>query len=95
MAFTLQIGEEAPFFSLPSTDGKTYSLADFSDNKFLVLFFTCNHCPYVKGSDELTRNTAEKFMHKGVRFAGINSNSVKTYPEDSFQKKINPININF
>src|SRR5665811_639687 len=84
MAFTLQIGDKAPEFRLPATDGKTYSLADFSDNRFLVVFFTCNHCPYVIGSDEITRATVEKFSKKGVGFAGINSNSENTYPEDSF-----------
>lgn len=84
MAFTLQIGDKAPDFTLPATDGKTYSLTDFGNEKFLVVFFTCNHCPYVIGSDEVTRATAEKFGPKGVRFAGINSNSEKTYIEDSF-----------
>jgi len=83
MAFTLSIGSKAPEFTLPATDGKYYSLSDFSD-KFLVVFFTCNHCPYVTGSDELTRTTAEKFLKKGVGFVGINSNSEHTYAEDSF-----------
>jgi peroxiredoxin len=58
MAFTLQIGDKAPDFQLPATDGKTYRLADFADAKVLVIFFTCNHCPYVTGSDEVTRKTA-------------------------------------
>lgn len=88
MAFTLQIGEKAPDFRLPATDGKTYSLADFSNDRFLVVFFTCNHCPYVIGSDEVTRATAEKFATKGVRFVGINSNSEKTYEEDSFPNMV-------
>jgi peroxiredoxin len=85
MAFTLAIGDKAPDFSLPATDGKTYSLTDFSDAKVLVVFFTCNHCPYVMGSDEVTRQTALKYMPKGVRFVGINSNSKNTYESDSFE----------
>ena len=88
MGFTLQAGSEAPFFRLPATDGKTYSITDFSDNRFLVLFFTCNHCPYVIGSDELTRATALKYQSKKVRFIGINSNSENTYPEDSFENMV-------
>jgi peroxiredoxin len=84
MSFTLQIGDKAPYFSLPSTDGKVWSLEDFNHDPFLVLFFTCNHCPYVIGSDEHTRKTALFFQEKGVRFAGINSNSKNTYEEDSF-----------
>ena len=39
----------------------------------LVVFFTCNHCPYVIGSDEATRASADKYASKGVKFVGINS----------------------
>ncbi|HPQ35479.1 MAG TPA: redoxin family protein, partial [Tenuifilaceae bacterium] len=87
MAFTLQIGEKAPDFNLPATNGKSYKLTDFNE-KVLVVFFTCNHCPYVIGSDEVTRKTVEKYAPKGVRFVGINSNSRKTYEEDSFPNMI-------
>ncbi len=88
MGFTLTIGAKAPDFSLPATDGKTYKLADFKDADTLVIFFTCNHCPFVKGSDEVTRKTAEKYMDRGVKFVGINSNSEKTFKEDSFEHMI-------
>jgi peroxiredoxin len=88
MAFTLQIGDSAPDFELPATDGKTYRLADFGDAETLVVFFTCNHCPYVLGSDEVTRQTAEKYMPQDVRFVGINSNSKNTYPEDDFEHMV-------
>ncbi len=83
MPFTLEIGANAPDFSLPATDGKTYSLADFR-SPVLVIFFTCNHCPYVIGSDEVTRATADKFKERGVQFVGINSNSINTVAADSF-----------
>jgi peroxiredoxin len=88
MAFTLQIGEKAPDFKLPATDGRTYGLSDFADAEVLVVFFTCNHCPFVVGSDETTRATAKKFASRGVRFVGINSNSKNTYPEDSFEHMV-------
>jgi len=88
MAFTLTLGDRAPDFKLPATDGKTYRLADFADAEALAIFFTCNHCPYVIGSDEVTRRTAERFGPKGVRFAGINSNSPNTYEEDSFENMV-------
>lgn len=84
MAFTLQIGAKAPDFKLPATDGKTYTLADFSDATVLVVFFTCNHCPFVTGSDEVTRKTAEKYKARGVKFVGINSNDKVIHPEDDF-----------
>jgi peroxiredoxin len=84
MAFTLELGAKAPDFNLLATDGKTYSLKDFADAKTLVVFFTCNHCPYVLGSDEVTRQTAERFAPKGVKFVGINSNSEQTHPDDDY-----------
>ncbi|MGG6313867.1 thioredoxin family protein [Paenibacillus macerans] len=84
MSFTLEIGTKAPDFRLPATDGQTYALDSFASAPVLVVFFTCNHCPYVIGSDEITRQTAEKFKEQGVAFAGINSNSETTHPEDSF-----------
>jgi peroxiredoxin len=87
MAFTLQIGEQAPAFSLPATDGNTYALSDFTE-KILVVFFTCNHCPYVKGSDENTRGVVERFAPEGVKFVAINSNSPNTYAEDSWEHMI-------
>lgn len=84
MAFTLPLGARAPSFALPATDGKTYRLESFSDAAVLVVFFTCNHCPYVQGSDETTRKTVEKFAPRGVAFAAINSNSEQTHEDDDF-----------
>ncbi|WP_416150447.1 thioredoxin family protein [Salipaludibacillus sp. HK11] len=91
MTFTLQLGDQAPQFSLGATDGKTYNLDDFADAKALVVFFTCNHCPFVVGSDEVTRETADKFKEQGVEFVAINSNSVNTKPDDSFDHMVQRI----
>lgn len=88
MSFTLSIGESAPNFNLPATDGKIYSLKNFSESKYIVVFFTCNHCPYVINSDEITRKTVENFKKKGVEFIGINSNSPNTYEDDNFDHMI-------
>jgi peroxiredoxin len=84
MSFTLPLGASAPPFALPATDGATYRLGDFAAARALVVFFTCNHCPYVTGSDESTRRTCDAFQPRGVRFVAINANSANTYPEDDF-----------
>ena len=84
MSFTLPVGASAPEFNLPATDGRNYALCDFADSPFLVIFFTCNHCPFVTGSDEVTRQTADRFKSSGVAFVGINANSKNTYAEDDF-----------
>ena len=87
MSFTLRLGQKAPEFNLISTSKDKVSISSF-DSKFLVIFFTCNHCPYVTGSDEVTRQTANKFKDKDVSFIAINSNSANTYQEDSFENMI-------
>ena len=93
MPFTIPLGTKIPHFSLLATDGKTYTQDSFSQARILVVFFTCNHCPYVLGSDEITRKTAEHFQKKGVVFVGINANSKDTYKEDSFEHMIERMQI--
>ena len=79
---------KAPDFSLKGTDGKTYSLASFKDAKALVVVFSCNHCPYVKAYEDRMVAIQRDYQAKGVRFAVINSNDDKNYPEDSFEKMV-------
>jgi peroxiredoxin len=88
MAYTLEIGDKAPDFKLKGTDGQQYQLSDWASSPVLVVFFTCNHCPYVINSDEVTRKTVAEFAKKGVTFVGINSNSSHTYEEDSYENMI-------
>ena len=88
MSYTLQLGDKAPNFeNLLSTEGQLYGVKDFDTKSFKVIFFTCNHCPYVTGSDELTRSIAETFKDD-VEFIAINSNSANTYEEDSFENMV-------
>jgi len=88
MAFTLKLSDKAPKFNLLASDGISYKLTDFKSSKLLVVFFTCNHCPYVIGSDEDTRAIADKYIPQGVEFVAINSNSANTYVEDDYDHMV-------
>ncbi|MBS3733570.1 MAG: thioredoxin family protein [Phycisphaerae bacterium] len=88
MAFTLQIGETAPDFQLPGVDGKTYSLADFADAKLLVVVFTCNHCPFVVGSEDRMIELHSDYADKGVAMVGINANETDNHPTDDFDHMV-------
>ncbi|MFI5192741.1 MAG: redoxin domain-containing protein [Chitinophagales bacterium] len=71
---TLPIGSLAPDFSLPGTDGKTYSLSSFSKADVLVIVFTCNHCPTAQAyEDRLIQLTAD-YAPKNVSVAAIMPN---------------------
>lgn len=88
----------APDFSLPATDGQTYSLDSFADARVLVVAFTCNHCPYAQAAWPLLISLADQFKDRGVAFAAINPNDEITYPEDSFdqmKKRVPEWKINF
>ena len=79
MSFTLALGDHAIDFSLPATDGNTYTLKDFTEDKVLVISFTCNHCPYVIGSNEITRNTADRLKLRVFNLlASIQTVSIQT-----------------
>ena len=71
---TLEIGAEAPDFSLPGVDGKTYSLKDFADSKVLVVAFTCNHCPTAQAYEDRFAKFNAEYKPKGVAFVAISPN---------------------
>jgi peroxiredoxin len=85
VSFTLQLGQKAPEFHLPGVDGKTYSLADFAEAKALIVVFSCNHCPYVIGSEERIKELAGDYAPRGVRLIAINSNETENHPMDSLE----------
>ena len=74
----------APDFTLPSTDGGSVSLSDFSDAKGLAVFFICNHCPYVIHIAPALAKIAKEYQAKGIAFVAISSNDTEGYPADSF-----------
>jgi peroxiredoxin len=88
MAFTLEIGEHAPDFSLPGVDGKTWTLSDFDDAKLLIVVFSCNHCPFVVGSEDRMNALYADYRPKGVAMIAINSNEEANHPTDSFDHMV-------
>ncbi len=88
MAFTLEIGEQAPDFSLPGVDGKTWTLSDFDDAKLLIVVFSCNHCPFVVGSEDRMNALYADYRPKGVAMIAINSNEEENHPTDSFDHMV-------
>ena len=83
---TLTIGSSIPQFLLPATDGQSYGSNYLADAKAALVIFTCNHCPYVKGSEQQLNQTIQGFMERGLKVLAINSNDALQYPDDSFEK---------
>ena len=73
----LAIGSPAPDFSLPGTDGKTYSLASFAASKVLVVIFTAVHCPTAEVYERRLKQLVSDYTSRGVGFVVIQPNSPK------------------
>ena len=82
----MKIGEKAVDFKLKGVDGRDHSLGEFLTKDILVIFFTCNHCPYAQAYEDRLVKLQRDYQDKGVQFIAINSNDDKNYPEDSFEK---------
>jgi peroxiredoxin len=74
------VGKQAPWFSLPDTDGTLHELAAAPAT---VVVFTCNHCPYALGWHERIIAVARDYGAQGVETLAINPNDADRYPGDS------------
>ena len=80
-----ELGAFCPDFTLPATNGKKYSMADFARGNPFVIMFICNHCPYVKAIEDRLITLGKELKLLNVSVAAICSNDAKNYPEDSFE----------
>ena len=83
---TPAIGETAPTFELPDTEGDRHSLNGGGEAAAAtVLVFTCNHCPYALAWHDRLLDVGRDYASRGVRMLLVNSNDAERYPRDSFE----------
>jgi len=78
----IAIGERAPSFSLPDTEGTAHAL---DGHAATVVCFTCNHCPYALAWHERIIAVARDYAPLGARVLAINPNDAERYPRDSYE----------
>ncbi|MBG30672.1 MAG: redoxin [Opitutae bacterium] len=78
----LEIGDPAPDFLLPATDGKIYSLKDFANAKVLVVVFTCNHCPTSQAYEDRLMAISGDYDSRNVALVAISSNDPLAFRMD-------------
>ncbi|MBC35415.1 MAG: thioredoxin family protein [Bacteroidetes bacterium] len=79
-----KVGDKADNFKLKGVDGKKVSLKDYSDEKGVIVIFTCNHCPYAKLYEDRIIALNNEYAPKGFPVVAINPNDPEVQPEDSF-----------
>ena len=75
----MRIGEPAPHFELPATDGSRHGL----DGGPVAVVFTCNHCPYALAWHDRLLAVARDYEGR-ARMLFVNPNDAERYPRDSF-----------
>lgn len=80
----LKIGDAAPDFKLPGVDGKTYTLADFSEPDVLMVYFTGTHCPTSHGVEERLQLFLKSMAGKSFGIVAINPNHSSGLRPDEF-----------
>jgi peroxiredoxin len=84
----LQPGDKAPEFKLKNIDNKWVSLSDYSNQKGIVVVFTCNHCPYAILYESRLVELQTKYKPLKFPVVAINPNDSTIVPADSFSKMI-------
>ena len=80
----LALDTPAPDFSLPDvTAGNTVSLADFAEEKALLVIFLCAHCPFVVHVKTELARLGRDYAERGVGIVGITANDITSYPQDA------------
>ncbi|HET7050050.1 MAG TPA: thioredoxin family protein [Solirubrobacteraceae bacterium] len=81
---SVAIGDKAPEFELPDTEGASWSAPNGDGANATVVVFTCNHCPYALAWHDRIAQAARDYAERGVRFLAISSNDAERYPRDSY-----------
>jgi peroxiredoxin len=79
----LELGTEAPDFTLPDADGKLWSLREAHGADAYLVMFICNHCPFVKHVRRELAQLGDDYSDRNVATFAINSNDFDAYPADS------------
>lgn len=80
----LTLGALAADFQLPDVvTGQTVTLADFADQKALLVLFISRHCPYVQHIKYELAQLGQDTRDRGLGIVAISSNDATTHPDDA------------
>lgn len=82
------VGDTVKDFKLKNVSGDMVSLADYKDDKGIILIFDCNTCPVSKAYNSRIKELHDMYAEKGFPVLAINSNDPGRQPGDSFDEMV-------
>ena len=80
------LGDVAASFALTNVDNRTISLADYTNQRGVIVIFTSNHCPFSKAYEDRIIALDRKFGPQGFPVIALLSSDATIYEEDSFER---------
>ncbi len=83
----LNVGDQAPQFSLKSQDGRTYSLADYKGRWVVLYFYPKDDTPGCTKQACSFRDNFENYKKLGIQVFGVSIDDTESHA--AFAKKFN------
>lgn len=90
MATHLKVGDPAPDFSAPATDGGTLRLADFRGKKLVMYFYPMDSTPGCTKQACSLRDSSAEIAQRGAAILGVSAQGT-----ESHQRFTEKFNLNF
>jgi peroxiredoxin len=84
MTHRLTVGDEAPLFELPDTDGAVVRLEP-KEHAATVVVFTANSCPFARAWHDRIQAVVRDYADRDVAVLQLISNDEADHPEDSVE----------
>lgn len=80
------LGDVVASFALTNVDNRTISLAEYKNQRGVIMVFTSNHCPFSKAYEDRIIALDRKFGPQGFPVVALLSSDATLYEEDSFDR---------
>lgn len=80
------IGDVVADFQAKNVDGRLIGLANYRDQKGLIVVFTSNHCPFSKAYEDRLISLHLKYAVQGFPVLALMPNDPVAYEDDSFEQ---------
>lgn len=79
------VGDAVAEFQVRNINNQFVNLADYTNQKGVVVVFMANHCPFSKAYEDRLMAIHTKFAPQGYPVLAVQTSDVTAYPEDAYE----------